>query len=207
MMKNKTRIRFAVAAVAIAVSTAVLVFVLAQHVHQPRKPTPPALGPTIVSPPSSSGPAPIPTRPRFPAPFDRIDATNPIAVLTAACTTIFSYTPDIDGSQLAAARRAAPLIAPPGVDAGFATLAPIPGGQWREWAANHFRVAATVSVPPVGDNPDTPTIAARVVAVTLMTTAPDGNPVHGERPPPITVYATVARQVDGTWRLSRIDAA
>lgn len=154
---------------------------------------------TTTAQPSTTASAPA----RFPQPFAAIDPTDPIAVLQAATETIFTYQPDRDSTQKDAALRAAALIAAPGVDDGFATLAPITGKQWRRWADAHATVHATAIVPAVNDNPDTPTAVSRAVTITQDVIGPDRQPAP-EKLTPITAYCTARKQPDGTWRLSKI---
>ncbi|MFI5782662.1 hypothetical protein [Nocardia sp. NPDC051570] len=151
---------------------------------------------------SATTPTTTPTTPgglRFPAPFDAVNPSDPSAVLAAASRTLFSYQSG-DATQADAAQRAAPLLAHP-VDDSYQVLAPITGAQWRNWMTAGDRVVADVQVPARNDNPDQPTIASRVIAVTQHVLDPQGKPVEDRR---LTAYATVTKDGQGVWRVTRI---
>ncbi|WP_280381325.1 hypothetical protein [Nocardia wallacei] len=159
----------------------------------PAAPSSTAISGATAAPPRSSGP-------RFPAPFDSIEPTDPIAVLTAVCRTMFSYQPG-DATQADAARRAAPLIAN-SVDESYEVLAPITGAQWRGWMTAGARVVADVQVPARNYNPDQPDSASRIIPLTQHVLDSHGRRTGEDIS--MTVYATVAKSDDGIWRLSRI---
>lgn len=153
--------------------------------------------------PTSPSSSPTQASLRFPAPFDDVDPSDPIAVMEAALTTLFSYHPADDESQMEAAERAKPLLGTAGVDAGFAALAPITGRQWRTWARDHQSVAAIARIPARGDNPDTDAIASRMAWVTQTVTDRAGRPA-GRPLPPLSVFVTVGKDPKGVWRVDRI---
>lgn len=141
--------------------------------------------------------------PRFAEPFTDIDPADPIAVMQAGLETLFTYRPSEDATQLAAARRAEPLLGPAGIDAGFASLAPVTGAQWRQWAQARATVKATVAIPGGNDNPDTPTAVSRIATVTHQVTDSDGRPA-GRPPTPFAAYTTVTKDATGAWHITRL---
>ncbi|WP_461666622.1 hypothetical protein [Gordonia sputi] len=154
---------------------------------------------TTSSPPQSPSTS---SPPRFPAPFAAIDPTNPIAVMSAGLTTIFSYQPT-DDTQLDAAHRATPLLGPAGVDPGFAALAPITGRQWATWKSRRETVRASASIPTRNDNPDTPTAVSRIALITQTVYGPNGSP-EGLPPAPLSVYTAVTKDNTGSWHITKI---
>ncbi|MBE7192160.1 MAG: hypothetical protein INR66_06695 [Gordonia polyisoprenivorans] len=151
---------------------------------------------TPVPPPSTA-----PAAPAFTEPFTAVSPDDPVAVMRAALASMFTYLPG-DSTQLDAARRAAPLIAPPGVDDGFMTLAPITGGQWSQWRHDADTVTARVTVPTRGDNPDTATVASRAATVTQRVIDRRGKVI--DTLPPMAVYTTARHQSTGQWQISKV---
>lgn len=141
--------------------------------------------------------------PKFPPPFASVDPTDPIAVMQAGLQMVFTYRPASDATQIDAARRALPLLGPAGVDAGFASLAPITGAQWRQWKTADAAAIAAVAIPAGNDNPDQPTTVSRTATVTHTVVNRAGRPV-GRPPVPFAVYATVTKNSAGTWHITRI---
>ncbi|GAB20524.1 hypothetical protein GOEFS_119_00140 [Gordonia effusa NBRC 100432] len=148
---------------------------------------------------SSTAARPTPLR-AFAAPFDKVNPRNPIEVMRAALVTIFSYQPGKDASQLDAATRTLPLLSPPRVDVGFASLAPITGTQWRQWSADHSRVDASAQVPTKGDNPDGATAISRMALVTQRVVT--GR--HMRQLPMLAVAITARKGADNAWRVTTL---
>lgn len=204
-----------IAAIA-AVILAVLIVLYVAGVFRPANsntsaPDPSSPTPATIAPGSDDVSTPTPTTaqssstsspPRFPDPFADVDPTNPVAVMAAGLTTIFSYQPT-DDTQLDAAHRATPLLGPAGVDPGFAALAPITGRQWASWKARKETVRASASIPARNDNPDTPTAVSRVALVTQTVYGPTGSP-EGLPPVPLSVYTTVTKDTAGSWHITKI---
>lgn len=147
----------------------------------------------------------VPASPhRFPAPFTNVNPADPSAVMKAALTTIFSYRPATDSSQMDAATRAKPLLGPAGVDAGFAALAPITGHQWQEWKEQKLVVTAVPKIPSRGDNPDTATTVSRVATITQTVTNPSTHQPAGRPPSPLTAFVTCRKDATGAWHITTI---
>ncbi|OLT47664.1 hypothetical protein BJF87_21760 [Gordonia sp. CNJ-863] len=192
---------------AVALIAAVLVLAGAFTDDPPSPVRPPsATSPVTIAPgqdPRTDASGTDSAPPRFAEPFTDVDPADPIAVMQAGLEALFTYRPGEDATQLAAARRAEPLLGPAGIDAGFASLAPITGAQWRQWAQARASVKATVSIPASNDNPDTPTAVSRIVTITHQVTDPAGRPA-GRPPSPFAVYTTVSKDTTGAWRITRL---
>lgn len=220
-MKGKApsgRVKALAVPVAFAVVLVVGVLYLTGAFHPHDTAAPPA-APTTTDPVESIAPGPAhvdqgdhpstspttePAKPKpFPQPFARVNPADPIDVLDAALTTIFSYKPGKDSSQMDAAERAKPLLGQAGVDVGFAALAPITGSQWDAWTARHLTVSATPTIPTRGDNPDNDRTVSRIATVTQRVTDSVGKPA-GRPPQPLTVFVTAAKDATGAWHLDRI---
>lgn len=187
---NLTRTRWARAVVTVAAVAAVVsVAGCGQHTTAANS------GPS--APISTSSVSPLPP------PFAGVDQQDPMAVMTAAVTALFTYDPARDRDQQAATDRVQPLMDPTFYTDSYATLsalAPITGGQWDDWAAADAHVAAAVQVLPDDHPADTPNSRSRVLSVDLAAEAaagPVGDPIE------FTVYTTVTHTT-GAWRVSAL---
>ncbi|UPG70772.1 hypothetical protein [Gordonia hongkongensis] len=195
-----------VGAVALIAAVLVLAGAFTDDPTTPDTQPPAASSPVTIAPgqdprTDASGTASAP--PRFAEPFTDVDPADPIAVMRTGLEALFTYRPGEDATQLAAARRAEPLLGPAGIDAGFASLAPITGAQWRQWTNDRATVTPIVSIPASNDNPDTPTAVSRIVTITHQVTDPAGRPA-GRPPSPFAVYTTVSKDTTGAWRITRL---
>ncbi|MFD6357596.1 hypothetical protein [Nocardia tengchongensis] len=126
----------------------------------------------------------------LPAPFDRIDPCDPIAVVTAGVSILLDWDPTADPTPAAAAstqqRVAAPLLTPSEIKSvsadptgviGYSTVAQ---HDWDSWRQRGLRVRATVGYKPDSDyvvriHRDLVDVSGRVVETPKTDcAAPDG---------------------------------
>ncbi|MFI6041947.1 hypothetical protein ACIA8C_09950 [Nocardia sp. NPDC051321] len=129
------------------------------------------------------------------------DLCSAEAVLLAAVETIFEYRPSEQPDQRAAFRAARDLIEPVFAEQGEPSAlvwAPINAQQWQQWRRDGIEITTLVRLTRDDHPPDTPTMAARVLAV-------DIRPAD-QAPIALTVYARAARTTTASaWQLGGLE--
>lgn len=135
--------------------------------------------------------------PGFGAPHHDVDPCDPLAVISAAARTVFTYRPDHEPGPGTSFGNAAALLDPayrqhtvPGL------LDPAAAADWDRWRAAGVTVTASAHIAADDHPPDLPRTLARVVAVVQQAS---------DQPTPrrFAVYVTASRDTTTTpWRVT-----